>query len=833
MITKRKTRSRKSPTGILKNMPDLGHTTDDASKSDLTKRAWENNLVFTRVQCDSDPNPKKSKDSWLGIMQTLEKPQKVGSLSLKKHIEYNKDPEQKHLSEAQKIKSSIIPGVFNHKKIKENNLIECSMLVIELDDGHFTVKSLESVLKKLGLECFAHTSFLNSKNENKFTVYFPFDKTLKKDISATYSRAVSWLNSKLENHINPKCWSATQSYLLPSCPVDSVNLFKHIHIKGKPLAIYNFKVDKIDLKVIETDCKSSDDNIVEDFNKQGDWSKLLSPLGLSYSFTDKGHGYYMGAKKQMNVILGCVDHAYNVFYLFAWAEVGAPLITGRAYTLFEAYRKIKHKGKAAAAKKALLSKGYGEPEGSDETVETYKLSSLERAELLFPETEFPLNAFPEYFRNLVTSYAKANQCPVPVMMLIMLTIFSAAVGNSVNVQLKEGCSEIALFIWLLVIDATGAGSTNPIDSALRPILNMQARGSVGALDIDENNGKKQFYAQSPSIESLIEKFSESSHGIVIHSSDIASFIEKMNQQKNKIISDYNNLNRLFECKPLFSDSKNGQINCWESGAAIIGGVNPSRNYEVFNESPHGNGLAYNFLLTPINSEPQMFTEDSISKEVEKQWLDILTWAYNIPTSIDPETRCIIKKYLTVGKDGKDSFKRFHDKIMGAQELMPDKFKGYIPKLVTYCLKFSGLIHLLNCYPDHNKMQKPIGKVTIMGAKRLTKYYASQTLNLTSERKIVEDPYQERLIKCLISLKDEVNNRKLLLSRVLDKINEQLPLKLSLTSHQLGTLLRRRGLEVKPSTNNKSFVYWDDSKILDVPDYTDSTDEFEREYFITT
>jgi hypothetical protein len=778
--------------GIFDDEPMLDNSSIWASKKDLVTE-------FTKLSDESDPKPQKERVTWYEFIKKLKKPFTAGSTE-----------------------TAIIPGIFKNRRIIEKDLVSRTLLAVELDSGFYNVETLTEKLKDLGLECFVYTSFLHSKTKGMLTAYFPFNKALTRDIEGTCSRMLDWLASKLGPHIHPECWKVTRSYTIPSCPPGAVKWFKTIHIKGKFLRTSNFKVDKVDPKVIQTGYAPAESRTEDDYNSQAEWCEILLPLGLSYSFTEKlGKEYYTGSVKQKNTILGVVYLENNTFYVQNRAKAVGPLITGRAYRPFEAYSIIHHEGDKEATKSALLSKGYGKPEDFNKKADFSRLSKRKLALELFPPIELPLEIFPTDFRQKIVSYAQGNQCSVASMATAMLTVLSAAVGKSVVMQIKDGWQTL-LFIWAMVIDDTGAGKTHPMDSAMKPILRFQARGGVNIPNISGNNldqvcevePRRHFYTQNISIESLIGRFRESSRGIIIHLDEITGLLEGMTQQKNNKSIDFSNLIALFDGKPLFADSKAGPIDCRESGAAIIGGIQTARYYEAFDKQLHENGMAYRFLPLPFNQEPQNFTDDSITKELEDQWSDILTWMYNIPTKIDPETGCIISEALTVEKDGKELFQAFYHDFTRSKDFMPKEFAGYLPKLITYCLKFSGLLHLLYCYPKYEEITQPVKKAIIAGAIQLAKYYAGQALKLTVGKEDVNDQYEDKIKKCLISLRGEFKNNKLLLQRVLVEINEQLPSKLTLKTKQLSNLLRNMDLVVKPSNASKSYVIWDDEIILE-------------------
>ena len=56
-----------------------------------------------------------------------------------------------------------------------------------------------------------------------------------------------------------------------------------------------------------------------------------------------------------------IDKEHNLFYVEKRAKLDCPLITGRAYSPFEAYKKINYPRDEAAAIQNLKSDGYGKP----------------------------------------------------------------------------------------------------------------------------------------------------------------------------------------------------------------------------------------------------------------------------------------------------------------------------------------------------------------------------------------------------------------------------------------------------------------------------------------
>lgn len=359
-----------------------------ASKKALT-------IEYTRLIGFNDPDPKRCSIIWDGFCEKYDEPVRWGKLKLREHHKSleSRDRTRQQLSASNGLNYSIIPGIFNRPKTTQAQYLRARhLLVLEIDDGVLTFKSLSKKLKRMKLKCVVHSSFLDSKSKNMFLVYIPFNKALTVDIEGTCSRALDWFKSILGDHINPRCWKVNQNYYYkPVCPPDAVALYEATHMEGKPLIIDNFRVNKDDPKMIQVGCKPAYDKVVEDFNCRADWREILLPQGFAYYFTgSSGKEYYKGVKKHKNAIIGTVDLEHNVFYAEKRAKIDCSLFYGRAYSPFEAYEKINYPRDKAAAIRSLKLKGYGKPKDFSKAVDACDLTANQKAGKMFPTANFPL-----------------------------------------------------------------------------------------------------------------------------------------------------------------------------------------------------------------------------------------------------------------------------------------------------------------------------------------------------------------------------------------------------------------------------------------------------------
>lgn len=783
---------------------------------------------YSSVESVKDSKPVEETVSWNTFVQKCKTPVARGDMPLKQYLKCKKDPKRKHLADAQKDGTAIIPGTFSRKGTKSKNHLDSrTLLVLDLDDGFYSFKSLKKKFKKFEFECVIHTSYSHSKMCPKFRVFILFDKPVTKDIEATVSRMLDYFETRLGPHIDQKCWTVSQIYYTCSCPTDAVDYYRAKHIKGKAIRTTDFKMKLVDQEFIEMACKPTGDRPGDDYNRRADWNKILEKLGWRYLFTGRTGDNYFAHPSKGKGISGVVFKNSNAFHNFSSNPDALPFQADTTYSPFKAYAMIEHGGDVSAAASQLKSEGFGNTtDGVNNPIED---AARDRVLNSFPEIPFPLDVMPQYFEKLVTNYAEGFQCPPAFMSMIFLTIVSCAAGNAVGLKIKRKW-RTAPFIWFYIIGATGDGKSPPENAAIEPIYQRQAlekvrynnemqqyKQDVAAYKKDpssdlpiEPQNMRHYYSSNFTIEALIPMFQSHSRGILLHVDELAGLFNSMNQYRGGKGADVEQFLTLFDCKPIKSDRKGGTNYCNESGVAIISGIQRKKLPQIFNDKMHDNGMVYRFLPMFLNIPPQPFNEEDISKTTEIAWLELIDWMYAIDAPVDDKTGCIIKTYFTVKGEGRTLWTEFYDNISALREFMPEQFKGYIPKLITYSIKFMALLHLLSCY-EKNKLTKKVKKSTVKGAINLTYYFAGQAMLLVSNASPKQnDPYNSVIRTAVISLKDEFNKKgRLPLKRMREKVNESLPQGLVLDDrdNRIGSWLRKMGFEVEPGTGNRAEVIW--------------------------
>lgn len=558
----------------------------------------------------------------------------------------------------------------------------------------------------------------------------------------------------------------------------------------------------------------------DDYNARADWQDILTDWTNVYEH--KGVIYLRRPGKTKGVSATINYQGKDLFRNFS---TSTPFEL-KCYDKFGAYAVLHHNGDFSAAAKQLVQDGYGSSCSGYGVKNEYDEAAKSLALSCFPEVSFPLEVLPDHFIHLVNAYSKALQCTPALMAMNFMTILSGAVGNAVTLKLKKSW-QTAPFIWLGIIDVTGSGKSHPIYAAMKPLMDLQ-KAEIFRSDNEKANDDKSnsdvhkvrhYYCMNFTIEALIPIYKTSPQGIVIYVDELAGLIKGFNQYKRRG-SDTEQFITLYNCGPLKSDRKIGNNYCPESGAAVIGGIQPGAFSQVFSDIEHENGLAYRFLPMMLNTSPPMYSANDLSEEDESAWNTLVRKMCDIPVNIDPDTGCILKHVLTLEEDGIAEWKKFHDELSKCEPFMPLRFGRYLPKLKIYCLKFMSVLHLFKCYKrgvltltEKNLIVK---KATVEGSIKLTRYFAGQALKLvlSTSKNHQSDPYSEVFRKALISMDGDVKNGKLLLKQLREAVNKLLPQDLALSDKdkKIGTWLRDLGLTVREGTGNKTYVHWDENII---------------------
>jgi hypothetical protein len=324
-----------------------------------------------------------------------------------------------------------------------------------------------------------------------------------------------------------------------------------------------------------------------------------------------------------------------------------------------------------------------------------------------------------------------------------------------------------------------------------------------------------YYISDTTIEGLAEAFESNPRGLLITQDELAGLILGLNQYKGKQGNDREHILELFNCKPWKINRKLGCKIINSTGATIIGGIQTNILPRVFKSDAFQDGLLPRFLLLQLDDGSKKFTRQGVRKEDMANWNSLIVKCYEIPIDLD-ENEFVKPIILRLNDKAMDIWEGFYNDFYELRPFLTDRAKAFIPKLITYSLKFAGILHTVKMITEEKIICAKIDEEVISAAIKLTHFFAGQAVKIFKLYEPEQETFNEhakRMINTLHTLRQEIKNGRLLLARIRETYNEGLSEKCQLESKSIASLLKSElTLQTRKGTDNDTFLIWEEEKI---------------------
>lgn len=462
-------------------------------------------------------------------------------------------------------------------------------------------------------------------------------------------------------------------------------------------------------------------------------------------------------------------------------------------------------------------------------------------ERIFPVIPFPLDIFPRKIRDLIVDIAESHHVDSAVIAGSLLTILSGAIGNSTRVIVKHGWT-VPLFLWLMIIAKTGHGKSHAINALMEELNRMQgerwqqyqAALSTYESELQEYDRKRKdkkapcypkpilpvlshVKTDDPTVASLVNIFLSQPRGVILNKDELAGLILSFDQFKGGKGNDKQAYLTIFDASNLKVDRVKNSTFVHNTGLAIIGGLQPSVMPQIFAPDSIDDGFFPRFIVVCADDRPMVFCTKPIKEEHLLAWKKLVSACYQIPLELDA-AGFVRPKLLALSGKANAEFVAFYNDIGKMKMYLTPRMQAFVPKLITYSLKFTGLLHILYELCNDKSIISPVieDQIVRYGIK-LTKYYAGQ---VTKALRFYGDPGQPlneqqlRLIRSLFDLQSEVRDGRLYLSIIRDKYNLGIPesIQLSDDNKSLGWMLKKLRLTSEKGTGGIQRLNWEADKL---------------------
>ncbi len=450
---------------------------------------------------------------------------------------------------------------------------------------------------------------------------------------------------------------------------------------------------------------------------------------------------------------------------------------------------------------------------SDSSVETR--TPWQKARALFPKRSFPWQVIPGTIAGSLQQLARSCATSVVALPGASFAILASVLGASVAVAPKSSWHEPLIF-WMADIRPSGDGKTPSARALCRVLYEAQKKADAEYRREHEewestpkkNRGPEPkrargYFITDLTLEGLRDDISGHG-GTVAVLDEISSFLGAQNQYKSKG-TDRESWLALHDGNPIRVVRSSKTHTVTGARVSVFGGVQP----EVWRKFFGGDdglytfdGTVFRFLTTYEGSRFYELTEESWTEENRLAWERTLTaamqWADEHISSPGWKT-----KNLCLDEEARQYFFDWRNDLYGYKADLPGLLQGFIPKIVGYALRLSGMLYCMD------RFSRGLIPGTVLTCDDIKKgieaslfylghiVHAAEALcakEINTEAEINEQV--AHLARTLESLKPELDSGRLAVGYIQERFNQDCKPEIRITSARaMGAFLRSCGLTI--------------------------------------
>ncbi len=454
-----------------------------------------------------------------------------------------------------------------------------------------------------------------------------------------------------------------------------------------------------------------------------------------------------------------------------------------------------------------------------------------------PPPIFPVEVFPQPIQRIIRELAAAFDVAPDVAACAILSFVGACIGRTRAIRLKKGWTEYPN-LFLAIVGESGIGKT-PVTDLIKSILvtfevkwreEYDRKMVQYAADMVEYKRKlkdgeldatppgkpilREIMAEDATIEGVGEMLKENPRGIIWLRDELKGLLLDLNKYSGKDGSTESRLLSGFNGGGWKNTRKDSSKNSFIPSAllSIFGTIQDKILPEVFNQSSSDSGFTPRFAMCRIvKLKPPAWSETSVTETtmntLKRVFEVFLNWDFDdqkTPYMIDlsPAAKNIYVEWFT-----KQASEPWRDPEARNDKALLAKNRSYAARLalILHCLSaslksqgennglseiseehISGGIKLAECFTEHHRQIK--------------RFFLSS--DDAGQPKKAFDSIQQRVVRAIVVLENEISQGMLSTARITDEINSNQPETMQINSRQTGKIIKSLGLITKHTPDKK-------------------------------
>lgn len=430
-------------------------------------------------------------------------------------------------------------------------------------------------------------------------------------------------------------------------------------------------------------------------------------------------------------------------------------------TPFIAYATKYHSKDYKAAAKDLYIKGFGS------RILKEPKEVKEKPNINYSDLIFPIDIFPNTIQNYIIECNKTLNSSIDYMGCSFMWMSSVIIGNSLQIQVKNGWNETTT-LWMAIVGKAGLGKTPSISNIIFPLMranNNEVKKYIKqndkylyyiSLDKEERKlteeikkpYKTQFIVNDITLEALIDLHEESDNAVGVFKDELAGWFKDMN--KYRAGSDLEFWLSSWSGKAVSLNRKTSKSAFVEKPLIpVLGGIQPSIFNIFYTEENKDNGFIDRMLLSYPELEIESYNDNEMSEEILEWYNASIINFYesvknqlikrNIEKDIEPQI-------VYFSNEAKIEWIRIFNNITNTQNSNDENeyMKSMLPKQKSYIPRFALILNTIDCFFNDKTTINLISKENILNAEKLSKYFIAMA------KKIKIDSIEKHDIKVVIN-----------------------------------------------------------------------------------
>lgn len=360
------------------------------------------------------------------------------------------------------------------------------------------------------------------------------------------------------------------------------------------------------------------------------------------------------------------------------------------------------------------------------------------------ENIFPIEVFPDKIQKIILELRNTMSFPTDYSGSSILYAVSVALGNKIQLKVKNGWIEKSI-LFIVLVGRTGDIKSHSMTFFINDLIKLDQKNyadyqlkkkEYDQLNLEEKSKTsqpilKQIILNDFTPEALMKSHFHNLRGIGLYSDEIAGFFKSFNRYHGGSGDEELYLS-LWAGKPIVKNRVTGdEIRIDDTKIDIIGSIQEAILESTFRNSKMKNGFIDRILFAFPH------------KYVDNKWNDrnpdqgMINWYSNFLTSIFDE----VGENTTIIEFDTDA-KNYLYSWQNSQKMKFDfeYQRGIAVKLQQYVLRFAMILEVMKCRCENIRLEK-IRKSSVKGAIELHNYFFETSIRVFES---IDSNYFERL-----------------------------------------------------------------------------------------